>query len=108
MLTVLGSIDVVLGMLAWGGQIITLASPVFAGRLGLTEIREEVDPMFWADVRAEALWDSVTLWTLPLAGILMLAGSAMWPAFGLLALAIWAAAGAATAVMAALELRGGI
>lgn len=144
MLTVLGAIDVLLGMLAWGGQMITLASPIFAGRLGLTEIREEVDPVFWADIRAEALWDSVTLWSLPLAEILMLTGSTWWPAFGLLGggtfvyfggrgimqrlelrrsgvsigapgavrinlvmLAIWGAAGAVCAVMAALELGGG-
>ena len=40
--------------------------------------------MFWADGRGEATWDAFTLWTLPLAGVLLIVGHEAWTWFGLL------------------------
>ena len=34
-------------------------------------------------MRGEAIWDSVTLWTLPLAGVLLLLNNPLWVYFGL-------------------------
>lgn len=75
---------VVLGLLAWLGQVLSWLAPASAARLGLTETEAEVEPTFWADTRAEATWDSLTLWTLPLAGVLLIADAATWPQWGLI------------------------
>ncbi len=66
------------------GQIITTFWPKRAVSLGLTEPEDDVDPAFYADVRGEAYWDMVTLWTLPAAGLLLALGSPIWPYFGLI------------------------
>jgi hypothetical protein len=78
-----GSVLVVLGLLAWGGQSISLMDPTRAARWNLTEAEEKVEPAYWADIRGEALWDFYTLWTLPVAGILLILDAASWTSFGL-------------------------
>ena len=40
-------------------------------------------PAFYADVRGEAFWDMAILWTLPVAGILLLVNSPLWAYFEL-------------------------
>ena len=50
---------------------------------GLTEPEADVDPTFYADVRGEAFWDMTILWTLPVAGILLVVNSTWWIYFGL-------------------------
>jgi hypothetical protein len=79
-----GVIVVVLTLVAWLGQALTAFSPQTATKLGLTERESEVDPTFYADMRGEAIWDTVILWTLPLAGLLLVLGNAWWAYFGLL------------------------
>jgi hypothetical protein len=74
---------IVLGVLAWGGQAISWIAPAPAVRWGLSEAEVEVEPTFWADIRGEAPWDALTLWTLPVAGLLLVIGSNAWPHFGL-------------------------
>ncbi len=49
----------------------------------MTAPEADVDPTFDADGRAEAYWDTVTLWTLPLAGLLLLLDNPLWVYFGL-------------------------
>jgi hypothetical protein len=73
------------GSFVWLGQVITATAPTWASRVGLSEPRESVDPVIWADNRSEALWDALSLWTLPLTGALMLIGHAAWPVVGLVA-----------------------
>ena len=80
-----GSVIVGLGLLAWGGQALSWFAPATAARLGLADAEGSVDAVFWADGRGEALWDALTLWTLPLAGVLLIAGHDAWTWFGLLA-----------------------
>ena len=63
-------------MIAW-------RAPATAQRLGLMEAQDSVEPAFWADVRGEAAWDSLTLWTMLVAGVLLVAGSPGWTYFGL-------------------------
>ncbi|MCP5066355.1 MAG: beta-lactamase family protein [bacterium] len=63
-----------LGRLAWEGQLRSALTPVRAAQWGLTETAEDVDATFLADIRAEAGWDSWTLWTLPAAAVHILLG----------------------------------
>ncbi len=78
-----GIILIILSLVGWLGQVITLFSPLLAARLGVAEPESDVDPAFFADVRGEAAWDAMTLWTLPLAGILLVLDNAAWAYFGL-------------------------
>ena len=74
---------IVLGLLAWGGQGLARFAPTNAARWGLVEEEETVEPVYWADIRGEALWDFMTLWSLAAAGVLLLLDSRAWPYFGL-------------------------
>ena len=47
------------------------------------EAEEDVDATFWADVRGEAAWDALTLWTMVVAGALLVADVDTWAHFGL-------------------------
>ena len=78
-----GVVILVVGLVAWGGQTLSLVAPQIAERYGLTETEASVAPAFYADVRGEALWDALTLWVLPVAGVLLIADAAAWPYFGL-------------------------
>ena len=70
-------------ILCWLGQTISALWPAKAEQVGLTEPEADVDPTFYVDVRAEAYWDMAVLWTLPLAGVLLILNSPWWPYFGL-------------------------
>jgi hypothetical protein len=87
--TAIAVIVILLGALAWVGQLLSTLVPETAAKLGLIEKPEEVDPAFYADARGEAIWDSLALWTLPLAGVLILLGHPWWPTFGLAGGAIY-------------------
>jgi hypothetical protein len=70
-------------LLCWGGQTIAWLAPATAVRFGLMEGESDVEPAYWADIRGEARWDSLTLWTLLVAGILLIIGTDAWAYFGL-------------------------
>jgi len=74
---------VVLSLLAWAGQTLAWFAPSTAVRWQLMEAEDDVDPLYWADIRAEALWDATTLWVMVAAGGLLIADAASWPYFGL-------------------------
>ena len=78
-----GVILTIISSLAWLGQVISLVNPALGEKLGLTELKAEVDPTFYADVRGEALWDALILWMLPLAGVLLVLNNPAWTYFGL-------------------------
>ncbi len=65
------------------GQVITTFWPETATKLGLTEPEADVDPTYYADVRGEAYWDTAVLWTLPVAGVLLVLNNPVWAYFGL-------------------------
>lgn len=83
MSVILGLVVFVVAGVAWVGQAIACFAPATAARLGLAEPPDEVDPAFDADGRGEASWDAMTLWVLPLAGLLIVMDSRAWPYFGL-------------------------
>lgn len=78
-----GIVVVALSLLAWAGQALSLLVPSTAVRWNLMEAEDDVEPTFWADIRAEALWDTLTLWVMVVAGVLLIADGAAWPYFGL-------------------------
>ena len=73
----------VISFIGFFGQLLTAVWPVMAVKLGLTEAEADVDPTFYLDVRGEAFWDSVILWALPVAGVLLMLNNPTWPYFGL-------------------------
>lgn len=78
-----GTILTFISLVGYLGQLITAIWPETAVSLNLTEPEAEVDPTFYADVRGEAFWDTAVLWTLPVAGILLLLNIPLWAYFGL-------------------------
>lgn len=70
-------------IVCWMAQVINAFSPKLAVRLGVTESESDVDPTFFVDGRGEAIWDALILWTLPVAGILLIVNSPLWAYFGL-------------------------
>ena len=78
-----GFVVVALSVVCWGGQAMAWFSPSTAVRLSLTESDDAVDAAFSADGRGEALWDTLTLWTMPVAGVLLIADNDAWTYFGL-------------------------
>ena len=79
-----GIILTIIASLGWLGQVITAFWPETAVSLSFTEPESAVDPAFYADMRGEAYWDTAVLWTLPVAGILLILNSPLWPYFGLI------------------------
>jgi hypothetical protein len=78
-----GIVVLVLSLFAWVGQTIVWLAPATGERLGLSEAEADVEPTYWADIRGEARWDFFSLWTMVVAGILLIIGHAAWPYFGL-------------------------
>ena len=95
---------IALGLLAWVGQAISWLAPATAARLNLADAEGSVDDVFWADGRGEALWDAFTLWTLPLAGLLLLANHEAWTWLGLVGGGMYAYF-SGRGILARLELR---
>ena len=78
-----GAILTTFSLIAWLGQTISVLFPKTAAKLELTELEADVDHAFYADMRGEAVWDMLVLWSLPLAGILLLFDKTLWAYFGL-------------------------
>ena len=78
-----GLVVVALSLLAWGGQVVSWLAPDSAVKLTLMEAEEDVEPAYWADIRGEVLWDSLSLWTMLAAGILLMLDQPAWAYFGL-------------------------
>lgn len=78
-----GVVLTLLSLLAWAGQTASWLAPSVAVRFGLMESDEEIEPVYAADIRGEAAWDSLTLWTMPVAGVLLTMGHDAWAYFGL-------------------------
>jgi hypothetical protein len=78
-----GIVVVASSLLAWAGQTLAWFSPSTAVRWQLMEAEDDVEPAYWADIRAEALWDVMALWVMAAAGALLIADVAAWPHFRL-------------------------
>lgn len=79
-----GLVVVITSTVCWAGQLWSWFAPRSAARVGLTEAEDDVDQTFWLDGRGEAFWDLCTLWVMPVAGVLLVAGHDRWSYFGLI------------------------
>jgi len=73
-----------LSLLAWGGQTLSWLNPDLAVKWSLMEAENDVEPTYWADIRGEAAWDAFTLWTMVVAGVLLIIDHPAWAYFGLI------------------------
>ena len=85
------NIDIIWGIIlvsvtlkCWIGQIIIALSPRIAVKIRIAEAKSDVDPTFFTDMRGQAIWDSISLWTLPVAGLLLIIDNVLWAYFGLI------------------------
>jgi len=78
-----GIILVSITLKCWVGQIIIAFSPKVAEKIRIIEHEYDVDQTFFVDMRGSAIWDAITLWTLPVAGILLILNNTLWIYFGL-------------------------
>ena len=70
-------------VLCWMGQATVFFNPTLAAKIGLVEPEEDVNPGLWADLLGESACDTLWLWTLGVAGILLWNNHPFWPYFGL-------------------------
>ncbi len=84
MQVVAGIVITVLSLLCWVGQTVSWLAPATAVKLTLMEAEQDVEPTYWADIRGEAPWDFLTLWTLVVAGVLLTIDNSAWAYFGLI------------------------
>ena len=63
-----GIILVSVTLKCWIGQIIIAISPKVAEKIRIAEPEYDLDKTFFADMRGEAIWDAICLWTLPFTG----------------------------------------
>lgn len=77
--TAFGIVALVLGLLIVLGQLISVVNFPLAQRLGLQEKDEGTDLLHRHLELNTARWDLAVLWTLVLAGVVMLADASWWP-----------------------------
>jgi hypothetical protein len=83
-ITTIGVFAIIVGLIAWIGQMICFFAPALAVRLGLNEPHGELDvSLSIIENQAEGLTDTLLAWTLPAAALLMLLESPWWPALAL-------------------------
>ncbi|MDY6987525.1 MAG: hypothetical protein SWQ30_05650 [Thermodesulfobacteriota bacterium] len=82
---VLGIICILFGGIGWLGQVLSGVHYPLAQRLGFQEKSEGTDPLFRRAEIYTARWDGLVLWTLLVAGVLMLTNNGWWPYLGLIA-----------------------
>jgi hypothetical protein len=89
----LGILALLFGLVGFLGQLVSAVEFRLAQRLGLQEGNEETEPLYRRLELNTARWDLFVLWTLPVAGVLMLGGHAWWPYVALVAGGVSADAG---------------
>lgn len=68
----------------WIGQIIIAFFPKLAMKINIIGSETEVDKTYFLDMQGSALWDSITFWTLPLSGFLLILANPLWVYFALI------------------------
>ncbi len=84
-----GGILFLLMWVVYLGQVVSVINLPLAQRLGLQEQPDTVDPVYARDAAGTARWDLLSMWTLPLAGLLMLLDSSWWPHLALIGGAVY-------------------
>ncbi len=79
-----GVILISITLKCWIGQIIIAFSPKVAAKIRIIEPESDLNPTFFTNMRGEAIWDAISLWTLPVAGMLLIINNNLWTYFGLI------------------------
>lgn len=79
-----GVVLILLGGVAWFGQLICALSPRLGIKWGLTEAAADTERVLFIEGRGEAIWDALIIWTLPLCGVLLMIEHPFWPYAGLI------------------------
>ena len=94
--------------LLWLGQVVVAIAPRRAEGWGLIEPESATDPVFLVEARGEAICDAFLLWTLPLAGVLLLLQHPWWRHFALVGGGMWLYAAGRTIIVHTLLRRRGV
>ena len=85
----LGWLLIIFPGLLYIGQIISSVNFTLAQKLGLQEAPDQTDQLLQRAERYTAYWDLLSLFWLPLSGILMILDNSAWPLFALIGGAIY-------------------
>jgi hypothetical protein len=89
----LGVLSLVVGSAGMLGQLASALNVGLASRPELPGERSRNDAIYTRLERASASWDLSVVWTLPVAGVLMLLDQSWWPYVALVASGVCAASG---------------
>ena len=78
-----GMILVSVSLKIWIGQIIIALSPSLAEKINIIEPESNLNETYFLELRGSAIWDALSLWILPLTGILIIINNDLWTYFGL-------------------------
>jgi hypothetical protein len=93
LMTLLLGVICLVAAVGFATQAVSAVDFARAQRLGFQEMPDNVDPLYGRLEHNTARWDLLTLWTLPLAGLLILLGLAWWPYLGLIGGGVYLDAG---------------
>ena len=90
MITFIGIVVIVVGLLVYIGQSLSFVAPQLATKIGLNDPEEEMDQsLYIIETKANGLSDMLLTWTLPLSGLLMIFDHNTWPYFALVGSGIY-------------------
>ncbi len=90
MVTLIGTIVIVVGLIVWVGQTLSFLAPDIATKLGVNSPEEEMDQsLYIIETKANGLSDILLTWTLPLSGLLMIFDHKAWPFLALIGSGIY-------------------
>jgi hypothetical protein len=78
-----GIVVAVLSLVAWGGQTVTWLKARLGRRPAPSQPQGGVEMAHLLGIRGEAPFDTVTLWTMVVAGVLLVVDNGAWAYFGL-------------------------
>lgn len=85
MITIIGIVVIVAGLIVWVGQTLSFIANDIATKLGVNSPEEEMDQsLYIIETKANGLSDILLAWTLPLSGLLMIFNHKAWPFFALI------------------------
>ena len=90
MITFIGIVVIVVGLLVWIGQSLSFLAPDIATKLGLNSPEVEMDQsLYIIETKANGLSDILLTWILPLSGLLMIFDHKAWPFLALIGSGIY-------------------
>ncbi len=90
MITFIGIVVIVVGLLVWIGQSLSFLAPDVATRIGLNSPEEEMDQsLYIIETKANGLSDMLLTWLFPLSGLLMILDHKAWPFIALIGSGIY-------------------